>query len=121
MAKLRSLLFSICSDDAAHSCRCRPSARGVQTWQCHQKYPLDEAIGVSAGRDREIIAVHEALERLEALDARKSRVVELRFFGGLEVREIAEVFRFLPERSSTIGTLPRLGCVAKLSGKGNDI
>ncbi|HEY3707710.1 MAG TPA: sigma-70 family RNA polymerase sigma factor [Terracidiphilus sp.] len=38
----------------------------------------------------EVIALHEALERLEALDARKSRVVEMRYFGGLSIEETAE-------------------------------
>ena len=43
--------------------------------------------------DVELIALEEALERLAALDARKSRVVELKFFGGLTVEEIAEVLQ----------------------------
>jgi RNA polymerase sigma factor (TIGR02999 family) len=39
----------------------------------------------------DVIAVHEALERLAAFDERRARVLELRFFAGLERREIAEV------------------------------
>ena len=54
---------------------------------------LDETTIVSPERDREIVAVHEALERLEVVDPRRSRVVELRFFGGLEVEEVAVVLR----------------------------
>jgi RNA polymerase sigma-70 factor, ECF subfamily len=42
-------------------------------------------------RGIELIALEDALERLSALDARKGRVVELRFFGGLTMDEIAEV------------------------------
>lgn len=42
---------------------------------------------------RDLVAINEALERLEKLDERKSQVVELRFFGGLSVRETAEVLR----------------------------
>jgi RNA polymerase sigma factor (TIGR02999 family) len=38
----------------------------------------------------QVLAVHEALERLSQLDARKARVVEMRFFGGMEFDEIAE-------------------------------
>ncbi len=41
--------------------------------------------------DRDIVAVHEALLALEAVDARAAKVVELRFFGGLENDEVAEV------------------------------
>lgn len=42
-----------------------------------------------AMRDDEVVAVHEALARLEAIDARQARVVELRYFVGLEVEETA--------------------------------
>lgn len=44
-----------------------------------------------AVRDDEVVAVHEALERLEAIDPRQARVVELRYFVGLEVGEVADV------------------------------
>ncbi|MEZ6234495.1 MAG: sigma-70 family RNA polymerase sigma factor [Phycisphaerales bacterium] len=39
----------------------------------------------------DLIALHEALEKLESLDARQSKIVELRFFGGLGMKEIADV------------------------------
>ena len=52
---------------------------------------LDEATVVSPDNGPQIVALHEALERLEVRDARKSRVVELRYFGGLQVEEVAEV------------------------------
>jgi RNA polymerase sigma factor (sigma-70 family) len=44
----------------------------------------------------ELIALDEALERLAKFDARKGRVVELRYFGGLDVDEIAEVLKISP-------------------------
>jgi RNA polymerase sigma-70 factor, ECF subfamily len=47
----------------------------------------------SSRPDVELIALEDALERLAALDQRKSRVVELKFFGGLTVEEIAEVLQ----------------------------
>jgi hypothetical protein len=52
---------------------------------------LDEAATLSAERASDLISVHDALNRLSELDARKGRVVELRFFGGLSVEETAEV------------------------------
>jgi RNA polymerase sigma factor (TIGR02999 family) len=52
---------------------------------------LDEAATVTEARAAELLAVDEALERLTALDARKGRIVELRFFGGLSLEETAEV------------------------------
>jgi len=54
---------------------------------------LSEASILPAEKDREIMALDDALNRLEAIDERKARVVELRFFGGLTVDEIAEVLK----------------------------
>jgi RNA polymerase sigma factor (TIGR02999 family) len=50
-----------------------------------------------AGQDRELIAVDEALTALAQFDARKARVIELRFFAGLSVEETAEVLRISPQ------------------------
>jgi RNA polymerase sigma factor (TIGR02999 family) len=44
----------------------------------------------------DVIALHDALEKLEAVDPRKSRIVELKFFGGLTTEEIAEVMQLSP-------------------------
>ena len=44
-----------------------------------------------------LVALHDALDALAALDARKSQVVELRYFGGLSVQETAEVLQVSPE------------------------
>jgi RNA polymerase sigma factor (TIGR02999 family) len=56
-----------------------------------QKVSLDDVSLVSPGRTEEVLAVHESLSRLEMVDARQARIVELRYFGGLKVEEIAEV------------------------------
>jgi RNA polymerase sigma factor (TIGR02999 family) len=55
-----------------------------------QRVSLDKALIVSGGRAEDLVALDEALLRLAAIDARKSKVVELRFFGGLSVEETAE-------------------------------
>jgi len=57
---------------------------------------LDETAVVSQERAAELIAVHEALEQLATFDPRKSRIVELRFFGGLNLDETAEVMELSP-------------------------
>jgi RNA polymerase sigma factor (TIGR02999 family) len=57
---------------------------------------LDEAATLSVERASDLIAVNDALTRLSELDARKGRVVELRFFGGLSVEETAEVLQISP-------------------------
>ena len=51
---------------------------------------------VSQARATELVALDEALERLAAIDPRKSQVVELRFFGGLSVEETAQVLHAAP-------------------------
>jgi RNA polymerase sigma factor (TIGR02999 family) len=52
---------------------------------------LDEAVVVPDARPGELVALDDALKRLEAIDARQSRVVELRYFGGLTIEETAQV------------------------------
>src|SRR5208337_5312374 len=54
---------------------------------------LDEAMVVSAGQDRDIVVLDEALNKLAVLYGRQSQVVELRFYGGLSVEEAAEVLK----------------------------
>jgi RNA polymerase sigma-70 factor (ECF subfamily) len=53
------------------------------------RLPLDEALDFCAERDLNIVAVDEALEELERADPRQAQIVELRFFAGLNVNEIA--------------------------------
>jgi RNA polymerase sigma-70 factor, ECF subfamily len=57
------------------------------------KIELDEAAIISPEQSKEIVDLHEALERLGTLDSRKAQVVELKFFGGLNYDEIAEVLK----------------------------
>ncbi len=52
---------------------------------------FDEGMAVTEAKAAELLAVHEALERLTKLDERKGHIVELRFFGGLSLEEVAEV------------------------------
>jgi RNA polymerase sigma-70 factor, ECF subfamily len=58
-----------------------------------QRVSLDEALVVSPERGADLLALDEALGRLERLNARQSRVVELRYFGGLNEKEIAEALK----------------------------
>src|SRR5262245_59783931 len=58
---------------------------------------LDGALVISGERAAEVVALDEAMNELAALDPRRSRVVELRYFGGLSVEETAEVLNISPE------------------------
>lgn len=52
---------------------------------------LDESFGSESNENIDVLALHEALEQLGQLDERQSRIVELRFFGGLTLKETAAV------------------------------
>jgi len=94
----RSHFFAVCAQlmrrilvDFARSRNYQKRGGGAQ------RLPLDEALTVCNESPTQIIAVDEALKNLAAVDHRKSRVVELRFFGGLTVEETAEVMKISPE------------------------
>jgi RNA polymerase sigma factor (TIGR02999 family) len=55
--------------------------------------------GIQPGRDLDLVALDEALDDLSALDSQQARVIELRFFGGLTIQEVAEA---LDISSSTV-------------------
>lgn len=61
------------------------------------RVPLDEALLGARARGIEVLALDEALQSLSKIDPRKSRVVELRYFGGLSVEETAEVLQISRE------------------------
>jgi RNA polymerase sigma factor (TIGR02999 family) len=82
---------------------------------------LRNAVEMSVERSEILVALDEALLSLAEIDPRKARVVELRFFGGLEVRETAEVLGVSPEtvmrdwrmaRSWLLGELSHYGLVS---------
>ncbi|MGH9449075.1 MAG: sigma-70 family RNA polymerase sigma factor [Terriglobia bacterium] len=58
---------------------------------------LDDGLVVTPAQEPNLVALDEALTALAAFDTRRSRVVELRFFGGLDVKETAEVLKVSAE------------------------
>ena len=58
---------------------------------------LDETMVITEERGEDLVALDEALSALSELDERKGLVVEMRFFGGLSEKEIAEALRVSPE------------------------
>lgn len=61
-----------------------------------RKLELDEALVVSQKKAAEVLALDDALKQLALIDPQQSRIVELRFFGGLTVEEAAEVLHVSP-------------------------
>lgn len=58
---------------------------------------LDESVAVAVEPGADMVALDDALNRLAAIDPRKSQIVELRYFGGLRVEEAAEALHISPE------------------------
>jgi RNA polymerase sigma factor (TIGR02999 family) len=58
---------------------------------------LDEALAATKQPHTDLVAIDDALSALAAIDPRKGQVVEMRFFGGLSVKETAEVLKVSPE------------------------
>ena len=81
------------------------------------KVNLDELPDVGSGRARELIALDDALNGLAKVDARKARVIELRFFGGLSVEETAEVLKVSADTVMRDWRLARAWLLAELGGK----
>jgi RNA polymerase sigma factor (TIGR02999 family) len=71
-----------------------------------------------ASRDRELVAIDDALETLARIDARKARVIELRFFGGLSVDETAEALNISPQSVMRDWKLARAWMLSELSKRG---
>jgi len=76
---------------------------------------LDEAPSVGNEPDPNLVALDDALKALAAVDGRKSRVVELRFFGGLSVEETAEVLKVSVETVMRDWRLAKIWLLRELS------
>jgi RNA polymerase sigma factor (TIGR02999 family) len=78
---------------------------------------LDEALVVSQEREPNLVALDDALKSLAVLDPRKSRVVELRYFGGLSVEESAEVLKVSVDTVMRDWKLAKVWLLRELSKK----
>ena len=78
---------------------------------------LDESLIASPERGIDLVALDDALEDLARVDARKSQVVELRFFGGLSVEETAEALKVSPETVTRDWRLAKVWLLREISGR----
>jgi RNA polymerase sigma-70 factor, ECF subfamily len=81
---------------------------------------LDDCAAVTQTRAAELLALDEALEKLAAFDQRKARVVEMRYFGGLTMEEIADVLKIHVNTVMRDWTAARAWLFAALSGEDMD-
>lgn len=81
---------------------------------------LDEALIVSHEAPASLVALDDALQALAALDPRKGAVVELRFFGGLSVKETADVLKVSEETVHRDWRLAKMWLLNELAGRKQD-
>jgi len=82
-----------------------------------QRVPLDQVLLSAQARGIEVLALDKALEALARIDARKSRVVELRYFGGLSIEETAEALGVSLDTAKRDWRLARAWLLTELSNK----
>jgi RNA polymerase sigma-70 factor (ECF subfamily) len=81
---------------------------------------LDEALMVSADPPLDLVTLEKALNKLDAMDARKSSVVELRFFGGLSVKETAEALKISTDTVTRDWNLAKAWLLREMDGEQRD-
>jgi RNA polymerase sigma-70 factor (ECF subfamily) len=81
-----------------------------------QKVSLEEALLLAPEPAVDVLALDRALEALAAVDARKGRVIELRFFGGLSVEETAEVLHVSTDTVKRDWSMAKLWLLHELKG-----
>ena len=77
---------------------------------------LDDALVVTAAPDIDLLALDEVLTRLAAIDPQQSRIIELRYFGGLTMEETAEVMHISPATVGREWTMAKAWLYAELKG-----
>jgi RNA polymerase sigma factor (TIGR02999 family) len=81
-----------------------------------QRVDFDEALMVGSEPEANLVALDEALRQLSEVDPRKSQVVELRFFGGLDVKQTAEVMRVSADTVMRDWKMAKVWLLRELSG-----
>lgn len=114
----RSHFFALCSQMIRrilvdHARKRRYAKRGGD----HVEIPLDEAILGPRARGVDVEALDDALTSLAMIDARKARLVELRFFGGLSVEEAAELLEISEETATRDWRVAKAWLFRELSGE----
>lgn len=85
-----------------------------------ERVSLDETPALLRKPNGDLPAISDALKQLEIIDPRKSRVVELRFFGGLSVKETAEVLGVSPETVMRDWKMAKAWLLCELNGENSD-
>jgi RNA polymerase sigma factor (TIGR02999 family) len=117
----RAHFFAICARQMRRILTdCFRSGQYLKRGGGAERVSLDESAVVSPEARRDLLAIDEALNDLAAFDGRKSHVVELRFFGGLSVKETAEVLKVSPETVMRDWKLAKAWLLSELSDNKRD-
>ena len=109
LAMAARLMRRILVDSARARRNQKRGGRGV-------KVTLDEDLLVTRDTPLDLVSLDEALQTLAKIDARRSQVIELRFFGGLTVEETAVVLRVSPDTVMRDSRLAKAWLARQLSG-----
>ena len=101
--------------DTARARTSQKRGGGIEHGNHSTPVDLDQIPAVVPDRASELLALEDALIRLERMDDRKARVVELRFFGGLGVEEVAEVLKVSPQTVMRDWRLARVWLAREMS------
>ena len=82
-----------------------------------QRIPLTDDLRVTNSDQEDVLAIEEALEKLALLDPRQAEIVELRFFGGLTVEEVALVLKVSKRTIESEWTILRAWLRRELSNR----
>ena len=85
-----------------------------------RRVTLDESLEVSPEQDADLVLLDDALNALAAIDDRKRRVVELRFFGGLTVEETAHVLEVSPDTVMRDWKMAKVWLLREMTGDARD-
>jgi RNA polymerase sigma-70 factor (ECF subfamily) len=83
-----------------------------------QRVAFDEGLLVPSERSQEVLALHDALTRLEEIDPGQAKVVELRYFGGFSVEEIGEILAVSPRTVKRHWALARIWLLKQMRATG---
>lgn len=81
-----------------------------------EKVPLDDSPTIAVEVNQELLELDKALSELELFDEQQCRIVELRYFGGLTVEEVAEVLKVSPSTVKREWTIARAWLFQKING-----
>jgi RNA polymerase sigma-70 factor, ECF subfamily len=106
-----TLMRRVLLDQARRKTAAKRGGRG-------QPIDFDNTVDVAQLKARELVALDDALKALAQMDPRKSRIVELRFFGGLSVKETAEVVNVSSDTVMRDWKMARAWLLTELDGRG---